>query len=95
MIRLNVFFELKEGVTLEQLTALTDELVEKSRADEGNMGYDLFQSTTSPKKFMYCETWENEESLQKHSQAPHFKRIVPQIAELRKDGTVMERFEKE
>jgi len=95
MIRLNVFFELKDDVTLEQLTAITDELVEKSRADEGNMGYDLFQSTTSPKKFMYCETWKNDECLQKHSQAPHFLELVPQIAELRKNGTVMERFEKE
>lgn len=30
MIRLNVFFEVKEGVDMEQLNALCQELVEKS-----------------------------------------------------------------
>ena len=44
MIRLNVFFTLKEDVSLEQVKALSDELVAKSRQDEGNKGYDLYQS---------------------------------------------------
>ena len=49
MIRLNAFFVLKEGVSLDELKAVTDELVAKSRQDEGNKGYDLFQSTTNPR----------------------------------------------
>ena len=94
MIRLNAFFELKEGVTLEQLKAYTDELVTKSREDEGNKGYDLFQSTTDPKVFMFCETWENDTVLDKHSNAPHFTYAVPKIGELTRNGLVIERFEK-
>ena len=31
MIRLNAFFEIKDDVAAEQVKALTDELVEKSR----------------------------------------------------------------
>ena len=48
MIRLNAFFKVKAGVTTAQVKALTDELVELSRKDEGNKGYDLFESTTQP-----------------------------------------------
>ena len=46
MIRLNVFFEVKEGVDMEQLNALCQELVEKSLADEGNIAYDYFVRDT-------------------------------------------------
>ena len=35
MIRLNAFFKVKAGVTTAQVKALTDELVELSRKDEG------------------------------------------------------------
>ena len=47
MIRLNAFFKVKAGVTTAQVKALADELVELSRKDEGNKGYDLFESTTN------------------------------------------------
>ena len=49
MIRLNVFFTLKDEVSLDEVKAITDELVAKSRLDEGNKGYDLYQSTTNPR----------------------------------------------
>ncbi|MBE6276609.1 MAG: antibiotic biosynthesis monooxygenase, partial [Bacteroides sp.] len=39
MIRLNVFFTLKEDVCMDDVLALTNELVAKSREDEGNKGY--------------------------------------------------------
>jgi quinol monooxygenase YgiN len=94
MIRLNAFFELKDGVSVEQLTTITNELVEKSLQDEGCKGYGLFQSTTSPQVFMFCESWENDECLQKHSNTPHFTAAVPQIGPLTKDGLKLERFER-
>ncbi|MBF1604703.1 MAG: antibiotic biosynthesis monooxygenase, partial [Prevotella sp.] len=53
MIRLNAFFKVKAGVTTAQVKALTDELVELSRKDEGNKGYDLFESTTQPGVFLF------------------------------------------
>lgn len=94
MIRLNAFFEVREGVTETQVKALADELVEKSLQDAGNHGYDLFHSTTRPKVYMFCETWENEALLDKHSHAEHFTRLVPQIEALTKDGLHLERFDK-
>ena len=94
MIRLNAFFELKDGISAEQLTAITNELVEKSRLDEGCKGYDLFQSTTNHQVFMFCESWENDTCLEKHSNAPHFTAAVPKIGEMTKNGLSIERFEK-
>ena len=45
MIRLNAFFKVKAGVTTAQVKELADELVALSRKDEGNKGYDLFESS--------------------------------------------------
>ena len=44
MIRLNVFFEKKEEVKVEEINALCKELVEKSLKDNGNIAYDYFTS---------------------------------------------------
>ncbi len=93
MIRLNAFFTLKEGVSTEQVLAITNELVEKSRKDEGNKGYDLFQSTTNPRVFMFCESWESQKALNQHSKAPHFTSAVPALGPLTADGLKIERFE--
>ena len=90
MIRLNVFFTLKEDVSLEQVKALSDELVAKSRQDEGNKGYDLYQSTTNPRGMMFCETWESQEALDKHSTMPHFTYAVPKLNDLTVDGIHIE-----
>lgn len=94
MVRLNVFFTLKEGASTEDVLAITNELVAKSRQDEGCLGYDLFQSTTNPKVFIFCESWECAEALDKHSKAPHFTSAIPALGALTADGMKAERFEK-
>ena len=93
MIRLNAFFELREDVRTEEAVLLGKELVEKSRMDEGNVAYDLFQSTMNPRVMMFCETWTDDECLKKHSNAEHFTRIVPQIELLTRNGLKLERFD--
>ncbi|MBQ3820390.1 MAG: antibiotic biosynthesis monooxygenase [Bacteroidales bacterium] len=66
----------------EAAIALCKELVASSLADEGNIAYDLYLSTTDPSKMLIFETWKDQESLDKHSAAEHFTRLVPQIQEL-------------
>ena len=68
--------------TREAAIELCKELVEASRADEGNISYDAFVSCTDPCKMLIFETWQNQEVLDKHSAAEHFTRLVPQIQEL-------------
>lgn len=94
MIRLNVFFTLREGASTEDVLAITNELVAKSRQDEGCLGYDLFQSTTNPKVFMFCESWENAEVLDKHSKTLHLTSAIPALRALTADGLKVESFEK-
>ncbi len=94
MIRLNAFFTLKQGVRPEELLAITNGLVAQSRLDQGNLGYDLYQSTTDPRVFMFCESWQDQECLDKHSAAPHFTSAVPALSALTADGLKIERFER-
>lgn len=51
-------------------------LTEKSQNHAGCKAYDVFASATRPDVFMICETWEDEASLEKHSQTPEFKECV-------------------
>ncbi len=93
MIRLNAFFELKDGVSPDSVIAVATELVNKSRADHGCVSYDLFHSATRPQVMMFCETWADEMSLKNHSEAPHFTQLVPKIEAMTKSGLKLEKFE--
>jgi len=92
MIRLNAIFTLKDNVNPKDVFKI-NELVAKSRQDEGNVSYDLFQSLTDPKIMIFVETWENQEVLDKHSAASHFTTAVPKISALTVDGLKIDRFE--
>jgi quinol monooxygenase YgiN len=62
----------------EALTA-AKMLAEKSQHHEGVVAYDVFPSATRPEIFMICETWKDQESLDKHSATPEFKELVAVI----------------
>lgn len=81
MLRLNCFFQANEGKYGEALSAAIA-LTAASIKDEGNIAYDVFESATRPDIFMICETWQDEASLQKHMEAPHFKEYVGQLNQL-------------
>jgi len=77
-IRINCLLK----VTPENVTKtieLSKELVAASRNDAGNIDYDIYQSQTDPTQLMIFETWQDQPSLDIHSVAEHFTRIVPQL----------------
>lgn len=92
MIRLNCFFEVREGQEAAAL-ALGQELVAASLQDSGCKGYDLFVSATRPSVMMFCETWACEADLAAHSASTHFERLVPAIDALTIGGLKLEKFE--
>ena len=92
MIRLNVFFEKKNDVKLEDIESLCEELVRKSLADDGNVAYDYFVSGTRNGVMMICETWQKEEVLNVHMASEHFTTLVPKIEALTKNGLKLEKF---
>jgi len=71
-----------EGKTDEAIK-LYEELVEKSRNEEGCISYYLFQDKKVETILTIIEEWESEEALQVHQNTEHFKRIVPLLGNLR------------
>jgi len=94
MIRLNAFFKVKAGVSTAQVKELADELVALSRKDEGNKGYDLFESTTQPGVFLFCESWEDKACLTRHSLSPEHMHTIPELEKLTDGGLSIEQFER-
>lgn len=79
MIRLNCFFQAKNPEVYKTALNAAVELTLKSRKHEGCIANDTFQSSTREDVFMICETWEDQESLDKHSATPEFKEKVAVI----------------
>lgn len=80
MLRLNCFFQAKEGQYERALEAAIA-LVAKSQKHEGCIAYDAFESATRPDVFTIIETWASQEALDKHSATPEFAEYVGIIQE--------------
>lgn len=78
-IRINCLFKVAPE-NLENIIKISKELVAASQKDAGNIEYDIYQSQTDKTQLMIFETWKDQASLDVHSAAAHFTRIVPQIA---------------
>lgn len=92
-IRINCLFKVAaDNVT--KILGLSKELVEASRKDGGNIDYDIYQSQTDPTKMMIFETWSDQASLDVHSAAEHFTRIVPKLAEAAVGEIAIQTFKK-
>ena len=92
MIRSNCFFRASEKeAAMEKAVHAAMSLTSKSLGHEGCIAYDTFCSSTRPDVFMICETWKNQECLDKHSATPEFAEYVGIIQE---NGTLkIETFE--
>lgn len=59
----------KEDELRRELLALSA----PTRAEPGNIQYDLYQSNTKKNQFMRLEVWRNSEALEEHKATPHLK----------------------
>lgn len=75
MIRLNCFFQAKEGLYTKALEAAVA-LVAKSQKHPGCIAYDAFESATRPDVFTIIETWADQTALDAHSATPEFIQYV-------------------
>ena len=74
---------------LDQILELSREMVEKTVKEEGCGKYELFQDVRDSRVMIIIEEWESEEALNKHIASEHFKRIIPQLNELREKASEM------
>lgn len=69
------------------------ELVEKSRAEEGNVFYTLNRSLREENVLVYVECWKDRAAIAAHNEAEHFKRLVPVLNGMCEDAVLPEMYE--
>ncbi len=74
---------------VDRILELSKEMVEKTVKEDGCIKYELFQDMKDPKILIIIEEWEDEEALNKHMASEHFRRIIPQLNELREKPSEM------
>ena len=71
----------KEGL-LEEFKKRATELVKETRKEPGNISYRILQGTENPLLVTFLEEWQDQEAMEYHFNAEHFKRILPTLFEL-------------
>lgn len=72
---------------IDKILELSKEMVEKTVKEEGCIKYEIFRDVKDSKVMIIIEEWESDEALNKHMASEHFKRIVPQLNELREKAS--------
>jgi len=71
----------KPGMERELETLLT-ELAKASRAEPGNLRWDIWRDRDNPGRFVLDELYRSDEAVQAHRETPHFKTYLAHIADL-------------
>lgn len=66
----------------ETLRALLDTMVVASRAEPGNLRYDLWQERADPARFVLDELYTDDDAVAAHRASPHFQTYLSQINDL-------------
>ncbi len=56
------------------------ELVQKSRAEDGNVFYDLHVNKKDNTHLIFLEGWRDSEAIKTHNASEHFTTLLPQCA---------------
>ena len=72
----------------QEAIKLYEELVEKTREEDGCISYSLFRDIEDNSILTMIEEWESKDALGKHMKTEHFTRLVPIIGKLRKSSEV-------
>ena len=61
-----------------EFVSILQELVQKTRLENGCIGYSLYESLNDTNVVTMLEEWESKEALDAHMKTEHFTRIIPQ-----------------
>lgn len=95
MSRITVIATLKareglEGKVQQELL----KMVEETHKEIGCLQYDLHRCVDDQSVFVFYETWESKDSLDKHFATPHFLRLSDMIEELFEEEPLIQFFDK-
>lgn len=63
----------------ETLATQFKELVRASRAEEGNISYDLHREISNPNRFVFVENWKSQAAIDAHNASGHFRTFLQAI----------------
>lgn len=86
MIKIVAVNHLKEGMR-DKFIKTAQELIKKSREEEWNISYSLFEDIKNPNVLTFIEEWKDMEAIEFHNNTEHFKRIVPLLAEFKEGAS--------
>ena len=89
MIKIIAKILVKEDA-IEQFQKEAEELIERSRAEEGNVAYTLNQNIKEPSEHVFMEIWKDDDAIQKHNSSEHFTSIFPKLSALAKEDPVVD-----
>jgi len=73
---------------VEELRKVLENMVSPSRAEPGNLQYNLWKVESEPHRFVLEEIYTSEAAVDAHRTTPHFRNYLSQIASLA-DRTVL------
>ena len=81
MIRIIATFRVRSDA-VKEFRSLAGELVEVSRAEDGNLAYDLCVARDDAASFVVLETWHDDAAIEAHNASAHFTTLVPRMVDL-------------
>ena len=82
----------KDEDSKDLIIGFSKDLIVNSKAEEGNVDYNLFEDTSN-NSLMFVEKWESIEILQKHMQTEHFLKFGKNISNLVSDDLEIDVFD--
>ena len=73
--------------------ATAAEIVEKSRAEAGNVFYTLNVSKADPEVMAFVECWKDQAAVDFHNATEHFTTILPKLGAMSTEPASIELFE--
>ncbi|AND84710.1 antibiotic biosynthesis monooxygenase [Clostridium tyrobutyricum] len=72
---------IKSGQT-DKFKEIASELIKKSRNEEANISYGLYEDTNNKQILTFMEEWKSKDGLEKHMKTEHFVRIMAELGKL-------------
>lgn len=83
MFHINVWLTANDETTIPRVRELLGQCVRGSRAEDGCVRFDAFQSEADPRRFLLVETWRSREDWDIHKTRETVTKIyVPQVLPL-------------
>ncbi|MGY3211993.1 putative quinol monooxygenase [Mucilaginibacter sp. HD30] len=76
---------LNEAASLELFQQYTADVIAESRAEDGNIAYDLYQDTSQSTSFLFLELYRDQEALDKHFGSGHLGAFLSKVTPLLKN----------